>query len=240
MTKNTSAIIIELDCLLDTRLTTLLEYYGADVVERVLAKNYHKRWVDKFLDIDYQEFQNHYQNRDKRVLKSAIRTPLTRLVQEFVLGTIANSTNTPFHNQPKVIVNIYPYELTESEIRVIRDTIITLTKSNADVEIISKSPAELTPRYLSTETSLMVMYDIQLWLEAHSENGNFKKQACPDMGLFTPMMFKKYPISNEDKKIIKSMDAPLFEYLAKSIAPFAKVLFLPVEKFSVCIKPDTD
>jgi len=240
MTTNTSAIIIELDCLLDTRLTTLLEHYGADVVERVITNGYHKRWVDKFLDIDYQEFQHHYQNRDKRVLKSAIRTPLIRLVQEFVLGTIANSANTPFHNQAKVIVNIYPYELTESEIRTIRNTITTLTKANADVEIISKTPTELTPRYLSTETSLMVMYDIQPWLEAQSENSAFKKQACPDMGLFTPMMFKKYPLSHEDKKIIKSMDTPLFEYLAKSIAPFAKVLFLPVEKFSVCIKPDTD
>ena len=232
MTEKVSAVFVELDCVLDTRLATIYKDFGASVAEQALKSNYMSRTVDKFPTIAYDDFQKAYSLRNKLTLKDALKTPLTRMIQEFVLGTFANNTNTPFHQVAKIIVNIYPYELNEDEVRLIRDIFVTVTKGKADVEVVRMTISEITPQYLKEEVSLIVMYDYHLWLEAQSVNGNFKRQACPEIGLMAPMMFKKYPITNEDKKIIKGIDTPLFDYIAKTIAPFIRPVFIPIEHFS--------
>jgi hypothetical protein len=232
-----SALYIELDCLLDTRISTLLLSFGPEAVKTTLAQGYHTRWVDKFPNISYDDFQAAYAQRDKRTIQQAIKTPLTKLIQEFVLGTNANTANTPFHHNPKIIINIHPYKLTQNEIRVVRDVVVALTKGQADIEMVSLSLEEITPRYVNNEISLLVMYDYHLWLETHSANDNFKKAACPQIGLFAPMMFKKYPVTTEDKKIIQSLDTPVFDHIARTISPFIRAVFLPAENFSLAVNP---
>jgi hypothetical protein len=96
---------------------------------------------------------------------------------------------------------------------------------------------QLTPSFINSTFSLMVMYEYDKWLETHSSNSNFKKIGCPDVGLFAPMMFKKYPITDADKRIMSGLDMSPFEYLTKVSAPFIRFVFLPVEHFSLIVKP---
>lgn len=232
-----STLYVEMDTILDTRLSCILENYGPSKAIEVIESGYHDRWVDNFIGIDYQDFQQRYKNRTKTVLRHALMTPICNVIQEFVLGTLKNNHNTPFALYPKICLNIYPYDLNDSEIKVIRDVIVSTTKNRCDVEIVSMSVEQLTPSVINSSYSLMVMYDYDKWLETHSSNGNFKKIGCPDVGLFSPMMFKKYPITDADKRVISGLGMSPFEYITKVSAPFIRFIFLPVEHFSLLVKP---
>lgn len=232
-----SSCFIELDCLLDTRIGTLMTHFGEDYVYKALSQGYHEREFDVFPDVSYESFQSVYQSRDRRVLKNSIRTIIYSVIHDFVKGTFENSIHSPFVFIPKIIVNLYPYQLVESEQRLIRDMVVSLTNQVADVEVVTMPYEEITPVWVKkNEISMMVMYDYHLWLESQSKNRQFKKHACPDVGLFTPGIYKKAALTDEDKQIHESFNMPPFQYLSMELQPFIRLMFLPALLFSLPAK----
>jgi len=234
-----SAVLIEMDCLMDTRMGTLVTHYSDEQVLDVLKNGYHDREFDNFHGIDYDEFHSLYRNRDKVVLKNSLRTNIMPVIDDFVRETIRNNISTPHVFIPKVIVNIYPYDLTMDEQSLIRDVMVQATRNHADIEIVSLSYDQLTPSYLRQEVSLMVLYDYDQWLEAQTINGSFKKQACPEIGMFSPAIYKKPELTDNDKRIHAQFKMPPFEFLAKQIEPFVRAIFLPAHMFSIPVRVKT-
>lgn len=230
---STSVLLVELDTLLDTRLACLYTHFGQEAVQRALTQGYFTRSVDKFPGIEYEAFQTAYRARNREVLRHALRTPITRICSEFVLGTYANLLNTPFHEEPQVWVNCAPYALTQDEKTLIERSVSALIGHRALVRAIEVTYEEMTPEWVREGISLMLLYDYQDWLEAQSVNGAFRKKAVPDVTLMAPAIFKKYPLTPKDQQILARLDTPIFEYLKKAIAPFVNVLYLPIEHFSV-------
>lgn len=232
-TERYSGLLVELDCLLDTRLGTLATYFSEETVLHVLKHGYHDREFDVFDGVDYDEFMDHYRNRGRTVLQNSIRTNFIPMMTEFIQETLNNNVNTPHIYLPKIIVNIYPYHLNTEEIRLIRDVVIKMTRQSADVELINLPHSELTPGYLETEVSAMALYDYDQWLEAQSLNDAFRKKACPQIGLFAPALYKKRALTDEDRRIHSQLKMPPFEYLARQLAPFIRTIFIPVSMFSI-------
>ena len=173
----TSTVLIELDALLDTRLATIASL-GNDALDSVLASDYHNRLMDVWPNVDTAVYQHQYDHRDKTILSNAIITPMGQLLKEFTFGTLKQILNTPFHYQPKILLNVYPYDLTDTELEVLARSIIDLTGGKADVELINVDYESITPRYVKQHIALMVLYRYDNWLEIHSLNEKLNVTTC--------------------------------------------------------------
>ena len=222
----TSAILVELDALLDTRLALIAEYSTACLSAVLKANTYHTRLADSYPGLTIEAFQERYHRRQKSVLKHAIITPVADLVKSFVYRTLKQALNSPFHYQPKIIVNTYPYQLTEAETTLIIHSLIGLTDQVADVEAVYASYDEIDPAYVKQHLSVMVLYDYTRWLDVHSVAGRFNKVTCPEVGLVAPQLyFKEYDTKADHAAVFQSM-----EQLAQ---PFIALQLLPVKYFSI-------
>ncbi len=225
-----STMLVELDCLLDTRLSLLSEL--DDEKLRKVLDMYHKRDIDQFPFYSFNRFKENYDKRDKSVLNNALITPVMFLIQEFVKKTLLQIINSPFHLKPKVIINIHPYELTEEEINDIIKLIVIKTNKECDVEVISRGVDRLTVGYVKENISIMVMYKYYEWIEFHSKNKAFEKLTCPDINLFGPAI---YFLPKQPRSDIKEDPFTSMEELAK---PLIGLKLFPVEYFSfIKIKP---
>lgn len=226
----TSSIFVELDTLLDTRMATLFKL-SPDSVENIIKLGYHDRPFDIFPGIDEVKFRDAYSKRDKSILATSVVTPVAQIVKEFVVRTLDNVNNSPFHYQPKVILNIHPYKLDENEINMLIATLRHLTLNLADIEVVDMSYEEISPLYVKLNLSIMILYQYDLWLEAQSVNEAFKKHTAPDVTLIGPRIYFKKPESRP------KADEDPFAAMEHLASPFIGLALLPVEKFSMVINP---
>ena len=218
-----STILVELDALLDTRIATIGRM-GGDVLKTVLASNYHSRLIDYWEGIDNDQFKELYTNRNIVTLKESILTNIGILVADFCKKTIELNTTSPFHYKPKVSINIHPYKLTDSDINTVISSVVMLIDGMGDVEAIDVPYSYLTPKYLLQNTSVVVLYKYDDWLEANSVNDIIKKERCPEIGLIGPAMYFKRNDKLPDKEPFRDME--------KLISPIIDLKLLPVSDFS--------
>jgi len=183
-----SRVLIDIDALLDTRLGTIVSIAN-DRLEDIILSGYHTRKSDDFIGVDKDAFKERYANRDKEVLLNSIVTPMARLLEEFSKKTLKLLLSTPFQYQPEIVLNIYPYILTNEEIKVLVGVIKSYTENLADISVVYKCYDEITPKYLKDDIAIYVTYNYNEWLETHSVNENFKKTICPEVGLIGPSIY---------------------------------------------------
>jgi len=225
-----STLFVEIDTLLDTRMATI-NTMGVDALKAVLDSGYHDRPFDIFPGIDDDIFKQTYAKRDKTTLAQAMVTPVSQIVKEFVVSTLDNINNSPFHYKPEVMLNIHPYVLEEEEIDVIIRAVKSLTMGMCDIEVVDMSQEQITPLFVKVNLSVMIMYHYDMWLEVHSLSGDFKKHTAPDVTLMAPRIYFKKPKNQPDP------DMDPFSAMEKLVSPLIHLVLLPVETFSMVLKP---
>jgi len=223
-----SSLMISLDELMDTRLAALA-VMGEETMKKVfsLKHQYFERLIDLFPGIDNQRFLEIYSNRDKRLLQKTGVTRLKGLLQEFAEKTSQQVLSTPFHYQPRIILNIHPYVLTENEIKVLIQTVRSITKNLADIEVVDMHYKQITPSYVKKELSVIVMYEYYKWLDYFSANEYFKKVSCPEVAMIGPAIYFTKP---------KQIDIDPFKDMQELAKPFIGLKLLPIENFSILAK----
>ena len=219
----TSGVLVELDCILDTRLATL-KLMGDDVVENALP-TYFKRPIDVYPGVPLDRFLDAYHARDTKTLQYALGTKILKLVEEFCVETRHTAITTPFKKKPKIYINTYPYTLTDSEVDVILKGVVRSTRGAADVEMVHMTLDDLHPRWMKSHLSLIILYEYDLWFEHHAALGTFKKATCPEVAMVGPMLFFKDP-----GMLPKGNPFADVEQLA---SPIIALSLLPAEMFSV-------
>ena len=229
-----SKMLVELDCLLDTRLAILFGL-SENFAKRAIDNSYYDRLIDDFPNVPFEEFTQLYNNRDKNVLRNAMLTKIAFLMREFVMATTHQILTSPFHMKPVVIVNTYPYEFKDEEADALISVIVSMTSGMADVELVYKPPEQITPAYVKKELSLMVMYEYHKWLELHAENENFKRITCPEVTLIGPALFFKRPTKKELEETQRTGINP-FKAVEEMVAPLIGLKLIDVENFSLDVK----
>jgi hypothetical protein len=230
-----STLLVDMDALFDTRIGTLINI-DKELTERVLASgNYYKREEDRFEHITPEEFYSYYHRRNKLILASSPLTYMLQFIHEFILGTMKNAQNSPFKMIPKVVINTYPYRLTEAEDNQIIENLRYQTNDGAEIELVHLSPAELKPSYIKSNITVMVMYEYKEWLDIHAESKELEKHPCTPISLLVPGIYFNYiPDAQERKKLAKhGMSA--FDALEMLSKPFINLKVLKVRIF--CYKP---
>lgn len=217
-----STLFIELDALLDSRASTLFNL-NKDYLSSILGKEYFERISDEF---EIEGYKEAYQNRNRETLKSALLTEIAGLIIDFCEKTLEVTAQSPFHFSPKIVINVHPYKLEESEINLIIAAVRSLIKGICDIEAVDMSYEELTPTYVKSKLTVLILYDYPMWLETHSLNKNFEKTICPQVTLFGPKIaFKKIDS-------IDSMETNPFDAMEELVAPLISLKLLPIDIFS--------
>ncbi len=222
-------ILIELDCLLDTRIGTVA-MISQDLATSVLQNNYHARMEDKFVGVDDVQFKEMYNNRTLDVLKHSTVTTFMPLLKHLCSQIFEESLSRPFHSGPEVIVNIYPYFMSGDVADDIKEAICRWLGVSTLVSITRIEPQELIP-IVCREYSLMVMYDPTLWVNMNLEN--LLKTNLREVCLYIPKIYRNKDISDEEleQQIEQVMDP--FIALDFLLKPLIDLTQLDVGYFSI-------
>jgi hypothetical protein len=193
MLNDTSGILIDLDCLYDTRLATLK---GLDdkYVGMAITAGYRERVTDNLVelipDLDMAAYKELYEKRDIPTIVTAASFPTAIIIE---LGLVVRehikmASRGPMAGTPVVTINTYPYKLTKEEI----DTIVAALKHDLDeplcrVTAISMPPEQLTPSLLSSRYPTVFMYHLSHWMRIHENS--IKVLAPIDMVVFAPKLY---------------------------------------------------
>lgn len=229
---NYSKFYVDLDSILDTRAALLFKHDKEVFRDLLRTGKYHTRLSDDFPKVSREIFVSDYKNRTKHLLRDATVTHIPKMLKEFVEETLRNSVDTIHQLTPIVVLNIYPYILTDREIDILISSLASVLGNNCEIHAVNLNIASLTPNVIKKEFSILCMYDCFEWLEYHSANENFRKTTCPDIALYIPQLFlRKTPTQSELLNMEKNGDP--FEILEKCTAPIIKLQHLPIGMYSL-------
>jgi hypothetical protein len=220
-----SKFYVELDCLLDSRLSIISEY-GDDVFKKVIENGYHNRQAEMFEGIDRLDFEKRYSDRNRKTLRNATITPMVSLLEEFASATIKNAINSPFKQKPMIVVNVYPYELSKDEKDLILASLIDHTKQLADIEIVDIPTSRVTLTYLKREVTMACMYRYDLWLDVQVRLGNMDHNLCPDVTLLVPRVL----FGQDVHKLPPDTDP--YRIIEERLGVFIGLQFMDIQLFS--------
>jgi hypothetical protein len=189
-----TTLLLELDSILDTRLSLLINTFK-DRIDDILPI-YFNRKTNEFKDIiSLKDFNDLYKNRDRSVLKDAVICKSLLLVKDFVSVSLDNMIQTGLDIPPKLILNLYPYDLSSDEIKTIITSIIFHVGTEVDIEVAYLKHTDIEPIKLNKTIWGYLKFDYYNWLEDNGELFKDPNQRCPDTKLITPAYF---PVSNKD------------------------------------------
>lgn len=221
-----SVFYTDIDSIFDTRMA-VLHGFGTEVLEKVLGGGYFSRVHDEFTGVDMGAFKIAYDARNEETLKQALATPVVDLIRIFIKQTMAALVQSPYRRQPKVMLNTYPYLLSEKMEKSIIVGLVSALQNMADIQLVNIPPSALTPKYVKDNIVQMAMYSYNTWLDFHSENRNFVDTQCPAVALYAPGLLR-----NKDcLKEIRGQD--IFTALETYASIFIKLKVVPARVFSV-------
>ena len=226
-------IYIDLDALLDTRLSTIYGY-GDEIMQGVLSDNYFDRLIDNFKGIDTDDFKTKYSNRTKSVLQNAIICKVIKMIRELVEIMLQQALTSPFHTGPKIFLNIYPYKLLPEEEDVIIRGLIHVTNKVADIEIINLNKDELTPEFIKDKLAILFKYEYNEWLDAQANN--FKEKPCPEVGVIVPAIYASKEPTKEEYDMLHENKISPFRAIEILSAPVIGLKLHEVELFCANLK----
>ncbi len=227
-----SILMIDLDSLFDTRLGTLILNYPDQIDIVFRDDKYHNRLDDSFNNaIDKDKFYELYALRDKRTLRESTLTVIIDIVRDFVRSVYNTDPSSPIVYYPKIIVNMYPYDLNEDEQDIIKAGLSSYLSDKADVEMVNMDHNRLSIDFVNKNLTVLIMYEYHKWLDAQTNIDGFKDKACCDTTLFGPRLFFK-----EVPKTAKESDN-IFTMLTNISKPFINLELLPSLFFSTFLKP---
>jgi hypothetical protein len=197
MVENIKGIYIELDSLFDTRLGIIAEL-GEKYVEQALNENYINRKRDSFSFISDENFKKLYELRDTKTLSLSPICSVQNLLVETCRKLVHVSLDSPEATGIKIFVNCYPFKLSDQEAGDILDLVVNITKAIAQVELIYKSPEQLTVDYCDEFFDILFIYDYNNFLETNVKNGQFKKKNMTDKILIGPELHLYKEITESD------------------------------------------
>ena len=170
--KKSQGIYIELDALLDTRLATIHEIsltaeVGTAFTEQVLEAGYYDRDEDVFPHLDRDTFKEIYRTRDQETLTHAMPTKWLSIIKGLVAALVKNAMMHPTGVDIFVMVNTYPYTLTDEFKTGLIDLVYSSVGSMVDVSLIDIPSKDLKPTYCRNTFSQMIMYSCDEWLTLH-------------------------------------------------------------------------
>ncbi len=214
----------ELDSILDTRLSTLLNFdfdLGKEWIEK---GDYSKRSTDSFKYLSSGVFNILYRERNKATLLNPLPTPMLGMITEYCEKARVEDVSMGGDGLITIHLNTYPYNLSTEELEFILSGIMTKLNNSIDIKLLHSD--NISPLWIRDNVSMMIKYDGIEWLDRNIANGKLRKHSIPEVILVTPTI-----IQNNMSITIEEMDN-IYENMARSSAPFIEIGWIDIGMFS--------
>lgn len=165
--------LIELDCLIDPIVATIMRYWPGKFetfdLELYRSRRDNRIWLQ--LGIEEAEWVAKYNSRDVETLRLAAPTELALRLRDITSMAVIRGITTPVYQRFELYVNIYPYVMSDEEQDVLKETVEALALDETIVTIVNHPVAQLTPSMVSSTYDAVIMRDLVQWLEAHPKLG---------------------------------------------------------------------
>lgn len=227
-------IHVDLDCLLDTRQGTLLAISPQVAYEITSKENYHARESDEFTSQEYGTLSTELfeQVKDKykqEILFKSIKTKMYLFLQELIESYVKMALSTPHVSTVTLVVNLYPYKLTDTQVEYLMKAIIAHLGNAAAVSIVNFNINELTLKEVSERYQSIIVYDPVPWL--NSKSNELKSGVLKDVTVYLPKMNKVRALTAKERKELGKNIPDIYKFTEMVFAGFVRLSYVPVEYF---------
>lgn len=181
--------LIDLKCILDTRLGVLARMNPLAANAVVRSEWYPMRDTDRFDKvsegvIDHDEFVRLSKEHSVETLVNSVLTDFIYVLRSDVEEIFPQLDIKGIDGQIFFDINVYPFSLQDSEKEIIRRSVSRYLTDPATVRIIDLDYVHLHPLTLSGMYEMMALYNYEDWLQHHQEA--LYKNPIPTFTLFYP------------------------------------------------------
>jgi hypothetical protein len=221
-------ILIDLDSLYDTRLSTLLKIDRSVAKKVIEDDSYNTRIIDEFDYLTRNIFRFYYNLRGIETLKNSLLTKATDLIVMLIKHLKLNLYEMDERKPIKITINTYPYKLSKkSEENVLENMRNILPFSGLIFDITRTNLMDDSPIVLESKYTAIIMYDGLSWLYEYMSRYEESNQNAPRTKLICPALLAKPVIMKKKDDYVK-----LFENTADSFKPFIDLDFINVDMFN--------
>lgn len=235
MNHQTVKLLLELTALLDVRLSILGSMDPKRTAMIMQDTSYTGRIIDDFPGFDKDTFKKAAASGDKKYLFGAMRTGVITIVHDFVTRIMNRNIASPTPLNAEIVVNIYPYVLTEKEQAFITLGLIKSLPLCPKITITSLPVEKLTPYYLRGFAAV-VMYSFNEWLTHFLAEDHLSACPIPDTTLFVPAILGRLDEGDTPPEDL----GKAFNEISSEFHRVMSIVFTPVEMFcSIAAKRHT-
>jgi hypothetical protein len=192
-----------MDSLFDTRIT-ILSLLNPTHARHVVKGNYLARTSDSFGHLTHEIFRHIYRDRDNAVLHLSEMTSIVSMLSGTMTDMNYEDLILDGNGDVKLIVNVYPYDLNENEIEILRESLLLHVRDANNIIVMREE--NISVKWLDDNCSVVVMYDGLEWLWKNISEGNLTVGGLIDTNMIIPNLFPtdKEIVSDDLETIYKS------------------------------------
>ena len=226
----------DMDSLYDTRLATL-DLLDTSIAKMALKEDYLNRDEDKFPYVERDIFKSLYETRDLEVLERAMPTKALEIIREFIRIALKQNIDTPNMGVVEVYVNVYPYKVEKAVAAEMCKALFHAFGSQVSIHMLNLKPELVTPKFFADTIAVAMIYDYDVWLEAHAKNDNLRKHQIPNVTLHGPRIYKKPKPNENDLRDFNRAGPEPFKAMEVGLSSVVGMDFIEVEYFSAVLPP---
>lgn len=232
MITETASIYVDIDSLLDLRQAALTHLVKQKrLAEFLNSDEYNFREIDRFKDIDMVKFHQHHNEKDSDLISRSTITYILNVLKTKVVNLEKRNNFYGESKKPEVLLNIYPFILTQQEQEEIQNALFIKLETNCLISIISKPIEEVSPFFIkSNDIIAAFIYNFSKWANAHSES--LSKSPLKDTLLYFPSIYYDTRKQEQLSIITKLGFKDIFSYLEYLFSGVASINFLPTVFYS--------
>lgn len=228
-----SRIYVDIQSLLDLRLGALLKVVEdkEKLAEYINSDEYNYRGKDVFSICPNETYASIKDTKDLSLISGSVVTYILTVIRSKINNLEKRNTYFGETRAPEVVLNIYPFELTEEQTEHLRNMFFIKLETECNIKIVSMPTSELTPLFLKGNNFIACfIYSFREWGDANIKLLEVTK--LTDIVLYFPSIGEG-EISKEDlNNLTKLGYKDVFSYTEFLLASVAAVSFLPIVFYS--------
>lgn len=226
-----SKIYIDMDSILDTRQGILISMLGQeDALKMVSSHEYNFRDVDDFT-VDMSAYKAKGDAGDPEVLKHSTVTYMEVVLKSKIANISKRNAFNNTHSTPEVILNTYPYRLTERQVKTVRDAVFVRLGECCDVTLVYDHPSVWTPGFIKASgVYAFYAYSFGKWMQEHC--AKLETTELRDVQMYFACVGDERVPEKDLKDIVKLGFKDIFTYTEYLLSGVTKLTLLPVVFFT--------
>lgn len=228
----TNKILVDIQSLFDLRQAALSFEYDTDKLIDFISKDvYNFREFDVFPDLPKTFYKDKLKSKNKHLLPRSTITYIFHVLKTRIDNMEKRNAYYNESNRPEIVVNVYPFVLSEKDQDILKNLIFVKLKSECLISIINVHSKTLSPFYLKASNFVAAyLYSFSEWIEHHADSLSDKSRL--DTLLNFPALGEGEKDKEMDKKLQMLGFKDIFTYTTYLFSSAVTITFLPVIFYS--------